>query len=126
VALAERRDEDPAAVAAGFAGGGDGAHLAVRLPAGAWVRQRVSEGEKGPREYEFARLWVIERQHGEPGPEGWMVCRPVGCRDPEEFTYPLSNAPARASLERMAWVAGARWTIEEDFEPAKGEVGLDH
>jgi SRSO17 transposase len=26
----------------------------------------------------------------------------------------------------MARVAGARWAIEESFETAKGEVGLDH
>jgi hypothetical protein len=30
------------------------------LPAGDWIRHRVTEGEKGPREYEFVRLRVIE------------------------------------------------------------------
>ena len=38
----------------------------------------------------------------------------------------LSNAPATIALAEMAAVGCLRWTIEEDFELAKGEVGLDH
>jgi len=30
------------------------------------------------------------------------------------------------TLEQMAWTGCLRWTIEENFELAKGEVGLDH
>jgi SRSO17 transposase len=40
--------------------------------------------------------------------------------------YYLSNAPATMTLADMAWVGYLRWTIEENFELAKGEVGLDH
>ena len=40
--------------------------------------------------------------------------------------YYLSNAPASMALEEMAWTGCLRWTIEEDFELAKGETGLDH
>jgi SRSO17 transposase len=36
--------------------------------------------------------------------------------------YYLSNAPATMTLADMAWVGCLRWTIEEDFELAKGEV----
>jgi SRSO17 transposase len=97
------------------------------LPARAWVRHRVTEGAKGPREYEFARLRVVEKRHREPGPTTWlMVRRPVGCRDPKEFKHYLSNAPKRVTLTEMARVGCLRWTIEEDFELSKGEVGLDH
>ena len=103
------------------------AQLTATLPVSAWVRHRVAKGAKGPREYEFARLRVVEKRHGEPGPSGWMmVRRPVGCRDPKEFKYYLSNAPETLPLEQMAWVGCLRWTIEEDFEQAKGELGLDH
>ena len=50
------------------------------LPPDAWIRHRVTEGEKGPREYEFARLRVTEKVHRAPGPEGWLMARrPVGC-----------------------------------------------
>jgi len=103
------------------------AELTATLPVSAWVRHRVAKGAKGPREYEFARLRVVEKRHGEPGPTGWMmVRRPVGCWDPKEFKYYLSNAPETIPLRQMAWVGCLRWTIEENFELAKGELGLDH
>jgi len=97
------------------------------LPAGDWIRHRVTEGEKGPREYEFVRLRVIEKIHREPGPEGWLMARrPVGSDPEAEIKCYLSNAPATIALAEMAAVGCLRWTIEEDFELAKGEVGLDH
>ena len=33
--------------------------------------------------------------------------------------------PADTTLEDLVRVAGTRWTIEECFEEAKGQVGLD-
>ncbi len=45
----------------------------------AWLRQLVTEGTRGPREYEFARVRVAEKRHHQPGPEAWlMLRRPVG------------------------------------------------
>jgi SRSO17 transposase len=101
--------------------------LTATLPETEWVRHRVTEGAKGPREYEFVRARVIEKRHQRPGSWGWMmVRRPVGCRDPKEFKHYLSNAPETVALAEMAWVGCLRWTIEENFELAKGELGLDH
>jgi SRSO17 transposase len=103
------------------------AEVARSLEPRAWRRHRVTEGAKGPREYEFARLRVIEKQHKQPGPAGWlMVRRPLGCRDPKEFKFFLSNAPKTVSLAALARVGCLRWTIEENFELAKGGLGLDH
>jgi SRSO17 transposase len=34
--------------------------------------------------------------------------------------------PRRVALSTMAWIAGVRWSIEETFQTAKGETGLDH
>jgi SRSO17 transposase len=103
------------------------AQLTAMLGDEAWVRHRVTEGAKGPREYEFVRLRVIEKRHHAPGPWSWMmVRRPVRCSDPKEFKYYLCNAPETVALAEMAWVGCLRWTIEEDFELSKGEVGLDH
>jgi len=97
------------------------------LPVGDWIRHRVTEGEKGPREYEFVRLRVIEKIHRAPGPEGWLMARrPVGSDPGAEIKCYLSNAPATIALAEMAAVGCLRWTIEENFELAKGEVGLDH
>src|SRR5689334_3773569 len=93
----------------------------------AWRRHRVALGAKGPREYEFARMRVIEKRHKRPGPDAWlMVRRPVGCRDPKEYKFFLSNAPKTVTLAALARVGCLRWTIEENFELAKGELGLDH
>ena len=98
-----------------------------QLPAGDWIRHRVTEGEKGPREYEFVRLRVIEKIHRAPGPEAWLMARrSVGSDPGADIKCYLSNAPATIALAEMAWVGCLRWTIEEDFELAKGEVGLDH
>ncbi len=103
------------------------AQLAATLAKQEWVRHRVIEGTKGPREYEFIRVRVIEKRYRAPGPWSWMmVRRPVGCWAPKEFKYYLSNAPETVALPEMAWVGCLRWTIEEDFELSKGEVGLDH
>jgi SRSO17 transposase len=101
--------------------------LTATLPDTEWIRHRVTEGAKGPREYEFVRVRVVEKRHRQPGNWGWMmVRRPVGCRDPKEFKHYLSNAPETVALAEMAWVGCLRWTIEQDFELAKGELGLDH
>ena len=97
------------------------------LPPDAWIRHRVTEGAKGPREYEFARLRIVEKVHRAPGPEGWLLARrPVDAQSGDEIKCYLSNAPATIALAELAAVGCLRWTIEEDFELAKGEVGLDH
>jgi len=46
--------------------------------------------------------------------------------DPKDLAYYVVSAPKKTSLEIMVKVAGMRWAIEESFESAKGEVGLDH
>jgi len=102
------------------------AELAATLPKRKWKCHRVTEGAKGPREYEFARLRVTEKRHHTPGPPAWMMARrPVG-GSAKDAKYYLSNAPQTVALAQLAYVGCLRWTIEENFELAKGEVGLDH
>jgi len=55
-----------------------------------------------------------------------MARRPLGSGPESEIKFYLSNAPQTVALPELAWVGCLRWTIEEDFELAKGEVGLDH
>ena len=43
-----------------------------------------------------------------------------------ELAHYLCFCPPSASLADLVGVAGARWAIEESFQTAKGEVGLDH
>ena len=55
---------------------------------------------------------------------GLLVRRSV--TDPTDLTAYVVFAPQEAVLAEVVRVAGTRWTIEQLFEAAKGEVGLDH
>ena len=45
--------------------------------------------------------------------------------DPTDVAYFVCFGPATTSLAELVRVAGTRWAIEECFEAAKQEVGLD-
>jgi hypothetical protein len=42
------------------------------------------------------------------------------------IAYYACYGPARSRVVDLAWVAGNRWRIEECFQQAKNETGLDH
>ena len=46
--------------------------------------------------------------------------------DPTDLAYYVVYAPADLTLPTLVEVAGQRWKVEECFELAKAEVGLDH
>jgi SRSO17 transposase len=53
-------------------------------------------------------------------------CWPGGASaQPEELAYYVCFGPGAATLEELVRVAGRRWAIEESFEEAQGQVGLD-
>lgn len=89
-----------------------------------WQRLTVTEGSKGPRTYDWAYQRVIESREALPAEEVWLIAR-RSLTDPTDLAYFLSNAPVEMSLDRLAQVAAARATIEQCFETAKGETGLD-
>jgi SRSO17 transposase len=43
-----------------------------------------------------------------------------------ELAFYACFGPAETSLLGLVRVAGTRWAVEEGFQRAKGEVGLDH
>jgi len=97
---------------------------ASRLPAQAWKRVVVAEGSQGPRIYEYAFVWVWFSEEGLPsGRERLLVRRSLGQQ--AEVKYHRSNAPAGIPLEKLAQVRGCHWSVEQSFEAAKGECGLD-
>ena len=60
------------------------------------------------------------------GPEGWLLGeRPVPGESGDHKWY-FSNLPAATPLHRLVEVAHSRWPIEQFYEDAKGECGLDH
>ena len=96
--------------------------LLTALPTAGWVRLSAGAGSKGPRIYDWQRLELSD-----PPPLGWqrwlLVRRSVS--DPSEMTAYRVFARAGTSLETQVQVAGLRWTVEESFQTAKGDVGLD-
>jgi SRSO17 transposase len=54
----------------------------------------------------------------------WLLVR-RSISDPKQMAYYVVYGPPETKLEEMVKVAGKRWAIEESFETAKGEVGLD-
>jgi SRSO17 transposase len=97
--------------------------LAAAIPAGEWERLSAGEGAKGPRVYDWARVPI--RALPEPGWDYWLLVR-RSVADPTELAYYVCFCPAGTPLAELVRVAGSRWAIEESFETAKGEVGLDH
>ena len=47
-------------------------------------------------------------------------------RDPRKLAHYLVFCPAGTTLAELAGAAGLRWTIEECFQRAKDDLGLDH
>jgi len=54
-----------------------------------------------------------------------MIRRSLGPGE-REIEFYLSSAPETVSISEMAWAGCQRWSIEVDFNLAKGEVGIDH
>jgi SRSO17 transposase len=97
--------------------------LIAALPVRAWRRLSVGAGAHGPREYDWARIPV--RICWRPGRGHWLLAR-RSLSDPGEIAYYVCYGPRRATLVDLAWVAGSRWHVEECFQQAKNEAGLDH
>lgn len=96
--------------------------LATEVPLAAWARLSAGEGAKGPRVYDWIRVAI--RPLGAPGKGYWLLAR-RSIAKPEELAYYVCFGPEETTLEELVKVAGTRWAIEEGFETAKGQVGLD-
>ena len=96
--------------------------LAAKLPGQAWKKISAGAGSKGPREYHWARAAI--RPLEDTG-SYWLLVR-RSLTDPADLAYYLCHGPEATALRELVRVAGARWAIEETFQTAKGQVGLDH
>ncbi|WP_280308733.1 IS701 family transposase [Nocardia abscessus] len=97
--------------------------LVAALPARAWQRISAGAGAHGPRDYDWARVPI--RIGWEPGRGHWLLAR-RSITDPGEIAYYVCYGPRRSTIADLAWIAGSRWRIEECFQQAKNEAGLDH
>ena len=90
-----------------------------------WYRRKVSEGTKGPIEYEFTKRRIILSRNGTPDKTLWLIVRRTIEKIPT-YSYFLSDAPLSTRLPTFVWLSGLRWPIEQCFEEAKSELGMDH
>jgi len=90
-----------------------------------WYRRKVSEGTKGPIEFEFTKRRVTLSKDGLPEKVVWLLLKRTLGDDPKTSYY-ISNAPVSTRLKTFVWLSGIRWAIEQCFEEAKTELGMDH
>lgn len=96
--------------------------LVAGLGTEGWYRLSAGDGAKGPRWYDWQWLSLAAPRH--PAWGRWLLVR-RSLSDPAERTAYVVCAPQATVLETVVQVAGRRWTVEQCFEEAKGEVGLD-
>ncbi|MBB6038035.1 SRSO17 transposase [Phytomonospora endophytica] len=92
------------------------------LPARAWRRLSAGAGAHGLRDYHWA---MVPIRPWRPGRGHWLLARRSITR-PEQIAYYVCFGPRRTRLHHLVAVAGMRWRIEECFQQAKNETGLDH
>jgi len=95
--------------------------LATLAPEG-WNRLSAGAGAKGPRWYDWR--WLPLATPLQPHWRRWLLVR-RSLSDPTDLTAYVVFAPQATALETVVQVAGSRWSVEQCFEEAKGEVGLD-
>lgn len=81
------------------------------------------DGVQGERRYDWAYRRVRPAVR-----DGWVhavLARRHPTR-PEDLAFYLVYAPDGTPLADIVRAAGTRWTIEDMFKQAKGQVGLDH
>jgi SRSO17 transposase len=116
------------------------ATLTAALPAAAWQTVSWREGTKGPLRKRFAHLrvhWATgspvagqsERSTSDArvqtGPEGWLLVEQPLPDEEGPTKYYVSSLPAHTSLRQLVLLAHSRWVVEQFYEDAKGECGLD-
>jgi SRSO17 transposase len=126
--------------------------LIAALPASAWQNINWREGTKGPMQIQAVAIRVhwatgsslhsTSHSRVHTGQSGWLLAeRPVPEtvaddsppspgepqeKEEEKIKYWFSVLPEDTSLTRLVLLAHARWVIEQFYEDAKQECGLDH
>ena len=110
--------------------GGSAEEIAKALPASDWQRLSAGAGTKGPRLHDWCYLELADLEAEEFNDEnhglwtrGLLIRRNIADGDLAYFT---TWCPAGTSIATLVNVEGHRWAIEDSFETAKNEFGLDH
>jgi len=110
--------------------GGSAAEIAGTLEPADWRRLSAGDGTKGPRLHDWVYLELADLEAEEFSDEnhglwtrGVLIRRNIVDGDLAYFT---TWCPAGTSIATLVSVEGHRWAIEDSFETAKNEFGLDH
>ena len=95
-----------------------------------WRRLSAGAGTKGPRLHDWCYLELADLEGEESNhhsqvlwTRGLLIRRNIATGD---FAYFTTWCPAGTSIKTLVSVEGHRWAIEDSFETAKNEFGLDH
>jgi SRSO17 transposase len=109
---------------------GTAADLARTRHSSDWKRLSAGAGTKGPRLHDWCYLELadLEAEQFNSANDGlWtrglLIRRRIADDDLAFFT---TWCPAGTAIETLVAVEGHRWAIEDSFETAKNEFGLDH
>jgi SRSO17 transposase len=110
--------------------GGTAEEIAKTREPGDWKRLSAGVGTKGPRLHDWCYLELADLEADEFNDanrglwtRGLLIRRHITDGDLAFFT---TWCPAGTSIETLVSVEGHRWAIEDSFETAKNELGLDH
>jgi SRSO17 transposase len=95
--------------------------LAARVPPERWLRISAGQGAKGCRWYDWTQFAL---QPASTHTGRWLLVR--RSLDDGELAFYACAGPAGTPLAALVRVAGVRWAVEDGFQAAKGQVGLDH
>jgi SRSO17 transposase len=90
--------------------------VAAAVPRRCWQRISAGTGSKGPRWYDWA--WASVHQPG----HSLLIRR----SSDGTLAFYRCWSPAPVPLTALVRVAGMRWSVEEQFQAAKSQAGLDH
>src|SRR5712671_5742651 len=109
---------------------GTAADIASTRRSSDWKRLSAGDGTKGPRLHDWCYLELADLDAGQFNSandglwtRGLLIRRRIADDDLAFFT---TWCPAATSIETLVAVEGHRWAIEDSFETAKNEFGLDH
>jgi SRSO17 transposase len=109
---------------------GTAGEIASRVDPSRWLRLSAGEGTKGARlhdwvYYELADLDAAEYDQARTGlwTRGLLIRRKIA---DGEMAFFSTWCPAGTPVEKLVAIEGHRWAIEDSFETAKNEFGLDH
>ncbi|MDP9798674.1 SRSO17 transposase [Catenuloplanes nepalensis] len=95
--------------------------LIGKVRAGAWRRMSCGDGAHGPRVYDWVSVPI--RAEFAQGRRGWVLAR--RSISTGELAYYVCFGARGTRLRTLVATAGARWAVEESFQTAKNEVGMD-